>query len=133
MKSIAPLVQFLFVLTQKWSDQALKGLREGGIRDIALVLVELARGKQATRGNQRLVQLIDDGGFSDSGIAGNQHQRRPAAGDDTIKRREEGLDLARSPVQLLRSYESILSVVLARWEIHDAPARVPFDEAAAKI
>ena len=31
-------------------------------------------------------QFIDDGGFSDSGIAGNQHQLRPATGDHTIKR-----------------------------------------------
>src|SRR6267142_3307287 len=67
MKGIAPPVQFLFVLAQKWSDQALKCLREGGIWDIALVLVELARRKKAARRNQRFLQLIDDRGFADAG------------------------------------------------------------------
>src|SRR5262249_21448774 len=101
MKGIAPLAQLLFALTQKWADKALKGLREGGIRDITLVLVELARCKKATRRNQRFVQFIDDGGFADPGIAGNQHQLRPAALDDAVERGEQGIDLARPPVQLL--------------------------------
>ncbi len=73
MKGIPPLAQLLFALAQEGADKALKGLRQGGIRDIALVLVELARCKKATRSNQRFVQLIDDRGFADSGIAGNQH------------------------------------------------------------
>src|SRR5215510_11703517 len=114
MKVIAPRAQLFFALVQKWSDKALKGLRDGGIRDIALVLIELARRKKATRRNQRFVQLIDDRGFADSGVAGNQHQLRPAAGYDTIKRSEQDLDLARSPVQFLRDYQPIVSVVLAR-------------------
>src|SRR5262245_36788295 len=57
MKGIAPRAQILFALTQKWSGKALKGLREGGIGDIALVLVELPRCIKATRRNQRFVQL----------------------------------------------------------------------------
>src|SRR5262249_50595078 len=52
-QGLAPRAQLLFALTQKWSDKALKGLREGGIRDIALVLVKLARCKKATRRNER--------------------------------------------------------------------------------
>src|SRR5215470_14493473 len=114
MKGIAPLAQLLFALTQECAGKALKGLRERGIRNIALVLIELARCKEATRRNQWFVQLIDDRGFADSGIAGNQHQLRPAAGYDTIKRSEQDLDLARSPVQFFRDYQPILSVVLAR-------------------
>src|SRR6516165_487726 len=55
MQGIAPRAQLLFALSQQRSDKALKGLREGGIRDIALVLVELARCKKATRRNQRFV------------------------------------------------------------------------------
>src|SRR5215472_6168936 len=102
MNGIAPLAQLLFALTQKWPGKALKGLRQGSIRDIALVLVELARCKKATRRNKGFVELINDGGFADSGIAGNQDQLRPAAGYHTIKRTKQGLDLARSPVQSLR-------------------------------
>src|SRR6266852_744240 len=98
MQGIAPRAQLLFALTQQWSDKALKGLSEGGIRDIALVLVELARRKKTTRRNQRFVQFINDGGFADAGIAGHQHQLRPAGLDDAVKGGEQGLDLARSPV-----------------------------------
>src|SRR5439155_11616242 len=85
MQGIAPRAQLLFALTQQWADKALKGLRQRGIRDIALVLVELARCKQATWRHQRFVQLINDGGFADAGIAGNQHQLRPAALDDAVE------------------------------------------------
>src|SRR5262245_11052752 len=114
MKGFAPFAQLLFAPAQKWTDKALKGLRQSGIRDIALVLVELARCEKATWRNQGLVQLIDDGGFADSGIAGNQHQLRPAASYHAIKRIKQGLDLALSPVQFLRDQQTIWSVVLAR-------------------
>src|SRR5215510_11217541 len=49
LQGSAPRAQLLFALAQQWAEKALQGLREGGIRDVALVLVELARGKQATR------------------------------------------------------------------------------------
>src|SRR5262245_45680072 len=67
LQGSAPRAQLLFALAQQRAEKALHGLREGGIRDVALVLVELARGKQATRRHQRFVQLMDDGGFADAG------------------------------------------------------------------
>ena len=39
---IAPTAQLFFVLRQDRTDEALEGLREGRIRDVSLVLVELA-------------------------------------------------------------------------------------------
>ena len=39
---IAPFAQVFFVLAQEWPDEALKGLRQRGIRNVAFVLVELA-------------------------------------------------------------------------------------------
>jgi len=42
MKRIAPFAQLPFALTQEVTDKALKGLRQRGIRDVALVLIELA-------------------------------------------------------------------------------------------
>ena len=65
-------------------NEALKRLRQSGVRNVALVLVKLPGCKKAPGRNQRFVQLIDDRGFADSGIAGNQHQFRPAAGYYTI-------------------------------------------------
>src|SRR5262249_50605354 len=88
MERVAPLAQLRLALAQKGADEALKRLRQGGVRNITLVLVELARSKKATRRHQRLVQLIDDGGFAYSGKAGNQHQFRPAAVDDAVEGRE---------------------------------------------
>src|SRR5262245_38284925 len=55
LQGTAPRVQLLFAFIQQWSDEAPKGLREGGVRNIALVLVELARSKKPARRNQRFV------------------------------------------------------------------------------
>src|SRR6266436_3747847 len=41
-KGIAPFAQLCLAHGQKWTQKALKGLRQCGIRDVALVLVELA-------------------------------------------------------------------------------------------
>src|SRR5690242_2337326 len=71
IKGIAPVAQLLFALAQKWAGKALKGLRQGGIRNIALVLIELARRKKATRRNKGFVQLINDCRFADTRIARN--------------------------------------------------------------
>jgi hypothetical protein len=45
-------------LAQERADKALEGLAQGSVRDVALVLVELAGRKQATWRHQQLVQLI---------------------------------------------------------------------------
>src|SRR5262249_53498963 len=42
MKRVAPFAQLRLALGQKRTDEALKGLGQRGIRDVALVLVELA-------------------------------------------------------------------------------------------
>src|SRR4029077_20325661 len=120
MKSTSPPDQLLLAPIQKRADEALEGLREGGIRNIPFVLIELARCKKATRRNQRFVQLIDDGGFADSGIAGNQHQLRLAAFDDAVEGGEQGTDLARSPVQLLGDQQPVWRVVFAKRKWVDA-------------
>src|ERR687897_252337 len=46
---VAPGPEIGFALREKASDQALKGLRERRIGDVALVLIELARGEKAAR------------------------------------------------------------------------------------
>ena len=111
-KRVAPVAQLGFALAQKRTDQALEGLRQRGIRDVALVLVELARCKQAARRNQHLVQLVDDRGLADAGIAGDQHQLRRAAGHDAVEGGEQGVDLALPPVQLLGNQQPVRRVVL---------------------
>src|SRR5262245_42941629 len=52
-KGAAPSAQLDLALGQKRTQKALKGLRQRGIRDVALILVELARCKKAARRNKR--------------------------------------------------------------------------------
>ena len=132
-KRVTPFAQVFFVLAEERPDEALKRLRQRGIRNVALVLVELAGCKQATRRDQRLVELIDDCGFADAGVSGDQHQLRPAARDDAIERGEEGFDLAVPPVQPLGDHEAIRSVMSARGEVVDASVGFPLRQAAPKI
>src|SRR5262245_20029860 len=39
---VSPLAQLCFALAQKGTDKGLKGLRQSGVRDVALVLIEFA-------------------------------------------------------------------------------------------
>ena len=57
---LPPLGELGFGLREKLTDQALKGLGQRGVRNIALQLIELARGEQASRRDQRFVQLAHD-------------------------------------------------------------------------
>src|SRR6266403_677697 len=101
MQGVAPARQLGVAFTEKWSHKALESLGERRIRDVALVLIELAGREQAARRHEHLVQLIDHGGLADAGIAGYQHQLWGAALDDAVEGGDQSIDLARSPVQLL--------------------------------
>ena len=73
-KRVAPRVQVVFVLAEERQDEALECLRQRRIRDVALVLVELARCKQAARRDERLVELVDKGGLADARVSGHEHE-----------------------------------------------------------
>src|SRR5258708_29275139 len=55
---VPPAAKLGLALAEERADKALEGLAQGRIRDVALVLVELAGREQATRRDQRLVQLV---------------------------------------------------------------------------
>src|SRR5579864_9238776 len=105
-------MQLVFVLAEERPDQALKRLRQRGVRNITFVLVEFSRCEKPARGYERLVQLIDQGGLADTGIAADEHQLRPAARNDSIERGEQRIDLMVAPVQPLRNHEVIWSVMI---------------------
>src|SRR3981081_2748505 len=96
-QGIPPPAKLRLALAQKRADQALEGLGEAGVRDIALVLVELAGREEATRRYEYLVQLVHHRGLADAGIPGNEHQLRGAVGQDPVKGCEQGVDLALPP------------------------------------
>ena len=130
---IAPPAKLGLALAQEQADKAPEGLRQRRIRDVALVLVELAGGEKAARRHQRLVQFIDDGGLADARIAGEQHQLRPAAGDDAVEGAEQGLDLALSPIQFLGNQKPVGCVLLAQRESVDPVLSLPCGKAAPEV
>src|SRR6185437_6394396 len=133
MKGIAPFAQLCFALAQKWADEALKSLRQSGIRDVALVLVELARCKKAAWRHQGLMELIDDGGLADTGVSGNEHQLRPTAGYDAIKGSEQSINLSISSVQFLGNQQMVWRVVFGKREFVDTAPSFPISKTAPKI
>src|SRR4051794_31878665 len=59
-KLVAPSREFGPALNQQPADEALKCLRQRRIRDVALVLVELARCKKTARRHEHLLELVDN-------------------------------------------------------------------------
>ncbi len=53
-----PLVHFRFVLDENLTDQGPEGLCQRRIRDVALVLIELACGEKPAWRDKHLVQLV---------------------------------------------------------------------------
>jgi hypothetical protein len=53
------------------------------------------------------MQFVDDRGFANAGISGDQHQLRPTALDASIERGKQGADLAFTPVQLLGNQQPV--------------------------
>src|SRR6202023_1093579 len=73
-QGIPPPRKLPLALGEERANKALERLAQGGVRDVALVLVELAGGKQATRRDERLVQLVHHRGLAYAGIPGHKHE-----------------------------------------------------------
>src|SRR5882724_11071228 len=69
----APSGYFLVTLAEELAHQGPKGLSQRGIGDVALVLIELAAREKAAWRDQNLMQFIDDRGFANTGVAGDEH------------------------------------------------------------
>src|ERR1700704_6186803 len=104
---VAPNLELGLALSQYPADEVLKGLRQCGIGDLALVLIELARCKKAAWRHEHLVELVHNGRFSDPGISGNEHQFRRTICHDAIEGGEQGVDLRRSSIQFLRDQQAV--------------------------
>src|SRR5258707_12985651 len=55
---VPPPAKLRLALAQKRAHQALEGWRQRGVREVALVLVELAGREESTRRDEDLVQLV---------------------------------------------------------------------------
>src|SRR5262249_43504611 len=83
--------------------------------------------------NKWLMKLVDERGLADAGVSGNQHQLRPAAGDDTVEGGKQDTDLGRPPIQLFGDHQPIRSVVFSGGEFVDTASGFPFGKAPPQI
>src|SRR6202049_51563 len=91
-QSIPPPAKLGLALGKERADKALESLAQRGVRDVALVLVELAGREQAARRYERPVQLVHPRGLADPGISGHEHELRRAVRHDPVEGREESID-----------------------------------------
>ena len=77
-------------------------------------------------GDERLVQLVHDGGLADPGIAGDEHELHGAGRHDLVEGSDQRVDLALPAVELLRDQQPVRYVVSAQQERVDTAMRLPF-------
>src|SRR5260370_41721893 len=98
-----------------------------------LVLVEFAGGEEATRRNEHPVQLIHHRGFAHARITGYQHELGGPLSHHPVEGCEQCIDLALSPIQLLRDQQSVRRVVSAQSEWIDPTLALPSRQAGPNI
>src|SRR5262245_34493987 len=79
------------------------------------------------------MEFIDDGGLTDTGIAGNEDQLRRAAFYDAIKASEQCLDFPLAAVQFLQNQKAVGRVVRPERKLVDPPMTLPFTKTASQI
>ena len=132
-QGVAPPAKLRLVLAEKGPDETAEGLGQGGVRDVALVLVELARREQAAWRDERLLEFVHHRRLADAGIAGDQHELCCAIGYDSVESAEQRLDLVVPAVKLLRRHQTVRDVVSTERERLDAAMGFPFREALPQI
>ena len=78
------------------------------------------------------MQLVNDGGLTDSRIARDQDELRRTL-NDSLEGGEQGRDLALAPVQFLRDEQPVRCVVFAQGKVADAPPGLPLSQATPKV
>src|SRR6516164_11234445 len=130
---LAPRRKIYFALSEQRPNQALKGLGQRRIRNVALVLIELAGREKATGRYQHRLQLVDDRGLADAGIARDQDELRRTAIDDAIECRKQGLDLTSPSVEFLGNQQPVGRVSSAQREVGDTTPGSPFGQAVSQV
>jgi len=134
MQRITPAGELRFALAQQREDQTLKGLRKSGIRDVALVLVELARRKQRARRNKHLVQTR----LPPTICRPPNIPKQGPARECRLRRRDRNaaskhLNFALPPVEFSRDHKAVRRVVFAERELADSVLGLPRMEASLQI
>ena len=130
---VAPLLELGVALAQDRPDDTPQGLREGRVRDVTLVLVELAAREQAARNGQRLVELVHQRRLADARSSRNEKQLRRAIGREGLEGRDQDLDVAFAAVQPLRNQEPVRDVLRGKGEGIDAAGRLELAQAPSQV
>src|SRR5262249_52446679 len=133
LERVTPLAELNVAHRQKRTDQTLKGLRQRRIGNVALVLIELAGSEKAARRYQHRLQLVDDRRLAHARIARDKDQFRGASLHNAIEGGEQGLDLAKPPIEFLRDEQPVGRVVSAEWKFVNPALRLPFALATAQV
>src|ERR1700761_6638481 len=114
-----------FALDEDLADQHLESLCQGRVRNVALVLVELARREKPAWRNKHLVQFVDQRGFAYARIARHKHDLWPTLRHDPVEGCEQCVNLAFSTIQLFGNQQPVWKVLLAKREFVDVVLRLP--------
>src|ERR1700685_2653432 len=93
LENVPPPAERCLALAQKRADEALESLGQGGVWDVALVLVALTGREESARRDEDLVELVHDRGFADTGIPGYEHELRCPVRYDPVEGTKQRLDL----------------------------------------
>ncbi|MNK97407.1 hypothetical protein D3C87_1177390 [compost metagenome] len=133
LQRVTPVRQLRVVLAQQRAHQALKGLYQRRIRNVAPVLIELAGGENSARRHQHFVQFIDHRRLAYTGITGDQHQLRRTVFNDSPEGGNQRFDLALSPVEFLGHQQPIGRAVLTQRKVVDPAQVLPIRQASAQV
>jgi hypothetical protein len=133
LQGVAPAAHLRGRLAEDQAHEALEGLGHGRVRDITLVLVELAGGKQPARRHEHAVKLIHDRRLADTGRAGDEHELGLAVRDDALESGEQDADLALPAVKLLGDEQAIGAITSSDRKGLDAPGCGPLRLTAPQV
>src|SRR5262249_4066981 len=130
---VTPRCELCFAFPQQRPNQALEGLRQRRVRNVALVLIELAGSKQASRRYQYWLKLVHHGRLADARIAGHQYQFRRTPICHAAEGSEQSFHVAATTVELLGNQQTVGRIALAEWKIGNSPMRLPLSSAVVKV
>src|SRR3954469_3123573 len=93
-----PFAEVFLVLAEERPDKALKRMCQRGVRNIPLVLVGFARREQAAWRHKWFMELINDCGFTDAGVSGDQHQFGSATANNAVEGGQQSANFAVPPI-----------------------------------
>ncbi len=120
-------------LSQDLAHQPVEGLGQGGVGNVALVLVEFAGDEVAVPFRDRLLQRMDQRGFADPRIAGHCHQHGCARRGHCLERAQQCRFFLLASVQLGRDPETVGHISHAQRKRRNLSSRLPLVQALVQV